>query len=83
MVIDILTPDEKLFSGEIESVTVPGINGRFQILENHAPIVSALAKGTVEIKRPGGELESFQIEQGFIEVLKNEVSLLVHTPKEI
>jgi len=82
MVIEILTPDEKLFSGEIESVTVPGINGKFQILENHAPIVSALAKGTVELKRPNGELQTFLIEQGFVEVLKNEVSLLVHTPKE-
>ncbi len=82
MLLDVLTPDEQLFSGEIESVMVPGINGNFQILENHAPIVSALGKGSVEIKRPGGELETFKIEQGFIEVLKNEVSLLVHTPKE-
>lgn len=82
MLLDVLTPDEKLFSGEIESVSVPGINGKFQILNNHAPIVSALAKGTVEIKRPDGELETFLIEQGFIEVLRNEVSLLVHTPKE-
>lgn len=82
MLLDVLTPDEKLFSGEIVSVSVPGINGKFQILNNHAPIVSALAKGTVEIKRPDGELETFLIEQGFIEVLRNEVSLLVHTPKE-
>ena len=82
MVLDVLTPDEQLFSGEITAVTVPGINGKFQILENHAPIVSALAKGNVEIKRADGQLETFLIEQGFIEVLQNEVSLLVHTPKE-
>lgn len=82
MLLDVLTPDEQLFSGEIESVIVPGINGKFQILENHAPIVSALGNGTVEIKKIGGELETFKIVQGFIEVLKNEVSLLVHTPKE-
>lgn len=82
MVLDVLTPDEQLFSGEIVAVTVPGINGKFQILENHAPIVSALGKGTVEVKKTDGEVQVFQIEQGFIEVLKNEVSLLVHTPQE-
>lgn len=81
MVLEVLTPDEKLFSGEIESVSVPGINGKFQILDNHAPIVSALTKGSVEIRKPNGESEKFLIEQGFVEVLKNEVSLLVHTPK--
>lgn len=83
MVLEVLTPDEQLFSGEIEAVSVPGINGKFQILENHAPIVSALSKGHVEIKQSNGELKTFEIEQGFIEVLKNEVSLLVHTPKEL
>lgn len=82
MVLDVLTPDERLFSGEITSVSVPGINGKFQILENHAPIVSALTKGTVEIRKTDGATETFLIEQGFIEVLKNEVSLLVHTPKQ-
>ena len=82
MVLDVLTPDEQLFSGEIKAVTVPGIKGKFQILENHAPIVSALSKGKVEIKKIDGQLETFVIEQGFIEVLQNEVSLLVHMPKE-
>ncbi|MBY5958343.1 ATP synthase F1 subunit epsilon [Membranicola marinus] len=82
MLLDVITPDEKLFSGEIESVTVPGINGQFQILNNHAPIVSALTKGRVQIKKSNGEMESFLIDQGFVELLQNEVSLLVHTPKE-
>ncbi len=82
MVLDVLTPDERLFSGEITSVSVPGINGKFQILEHHAPIVSALTKGVVEIRKSNGESETFQIEQGFVEVLRNEVSLLVHTPKK-
>lgn len=81
MVLEVLTPDEQLFSGEIQAVSVPGINGKFQILENHAPIVSALTHGNVEIKQVNGELKTFVIEQGFIEVLKNEVSLLVHIPK--
>ncbi|GAA5222367.1 ATP synthase F1 subunit epsilon [Membranihabitans marinus] len=79
MVIEVLTPEEKLFTGEITSVMVPGISGRFQILENHAPIVSALVKGDVELTLGTGEKQNFSIEKGFIEVLNNEVSLLVYT----
>jgi len=82
MVLEVLTPEKSLFSGEIEAVTVPGINGRFQILKNHAPIVSALVAGEVNIKTAGGEVERFMIDRGFIEVLRNEISLLVHTPLE-
>lgn len=79
MVIEVLTPAEKIFSGEISSVLVPGINGRFQILENHAPIVSALVEGQIDLTLASGEKKSFAITKGFIEVLNNEVSLLVHT----
>lgn len=79
MVIEVLTPEEKLFAGEISSVMVPGISGRFQILENHAPIVSALVKGEVELTLSAGEKQTFSIDKGFIEVLNNEVSLLVYT----
>ena len=82
MTIEVLTPGEKIFEGEITSILVPGVNGRFQILENHAPIVSALVAGTVDIKLSNGEEKKFSIEKGFIEVLNNEVSLLVHTPAE-
>ena len=49
MLLEIVTPEAVLFSGEIDSVAVPGINGEFQMLNNHAPIVSLLQKGTVKI----------------------------------
>ena len=77
MNITILTPDEAVFEGVITSVKVPGVGGQFEILNNHAPIVSALGEGSVRIIKDGGEKLTFTIEKGFIEVLRNEVSLLV------
>jgi len=49
MILEIVSPEAKLFSGEITSISVPGVDGRFQMLNNHAPIVSLLQKGTVNI----------------------------------
>lgn len=49
MILEIVTPEMVLYSGEVESVSVPGINGEFQMLNNHAPVVSLLVKGTVKI----------------------------------
>ena len=77
MNITVLSPDAQIFEGEITSVKVPGISGEFEVLRNHAPIVSALDKGRVRIIKSGGEDLKFTIEKGFIEVLNNEVSLLV------
>jgi F-type H+-transporting ATPase subunit epsilon len=61
MLLEIVTPEAVLFSGEIDSVAVPGINGEFQMLNNHAPIVSLLQKGTVKI------YGSIEIEEEFEE----------------
>ena len=76
MHLDILTPDKKLFSGEVISVLVPGAAGQFQVLNNHAPIISTLIKGKVKIKTKEGE-QSFDVNSGVIEVLKNNVVVLV------
>lgn len=73
----ILTPDKELFQGKITSVNVPAIDGRFEVLKGHAPIVAALGKGEVRYQLSKGEKRSIRIEQGFIEVLRDEVSLLV------
>lgn len=75
MHLDIITPDKKLFSGEVTSVLVPGTAGQFQVLNNHAPIISTLIKGKVVIKSSEGE-KSFDIKSGVIEVLKNNVVVL-------
>ena len=73
----ILTPDKELFQGKVTSVNVPAIDGRFEVLKGHAPIVAALGKGEVRYQLSKGEKRSIRIEQGFIEVLRDEVSLLV------
>jgi len=52
MILEIVSPEEKLFSGEVTSVTLPGVDGSFQILNHHAPIVSILEKGTIKIVAP-------------------------------
>lgn len=73
----ILTPEKELYSGSAKSVNVPGSKGRFQVLKGHAPIVSSLMEGTVTVTETSGEKKEFVIEQGFIEVLRNDVSVLV------
>ncbi len=77
MNISVLTPEKELYSGTINSISVPGVEGKFQVLRNHAPIVSALGEGGVTIKRADGKFITFTIERGFIEVLNNKVALLV------
>jgi F-type H+-transporting ATPase subunit epsilon len=70
--LKIVSPEKIEFSGEVESVKVPGTMGNFEILNNHAPIISTLQKGIVEYN--GNQLP---ILGGFVEVQKNEVSLCV------
>ena len=79
MNLTMLTPEKEIFNGSITSVKVPGINGQFEILKDHAAIVSALGKGEVRILNSKGEKVIFNINQGFIEVVNNEVSILVQS----
>lgn len=58
MILEIVSPEAKLFSGEITSVSLPGVDGHFQILNNHAPIVSILQKGNVKITASSFEFSS-------------------------
>ncbi|NRA47721.1 MAG: F0F1 ATP synthase subunit epsilon [Phaeodactylibacter sp.] len=67
MNITVLTPDRKVFSGPIASVKVPGTNGEFQVLNNHAPIVSSLEAGNVVITTDNGEYRFFDQETGTLE----------------
>jgi F-type H+-transporting ATPase subunit epsilon len=77
MHLTILSPEREIFTGAVKSVKVPGTNGAFEMLENHAPIVAALARGEVRIIQANGERTTFQITGGFVEMLQNEVALLV------
>lgn len=78
----VLSPDKEIFSGAVKSVQVPGEEGSFQMLENHAAIVSSLTKGVVNVVKANGEKISFNVDGGFVEMLNNEVSLLVSGVKE-
>ena len=73
----VLTPDKKIFEGVVSSVKVPGTSGIFEVLNGHAPIVSSLQRGEIKLTLEGGNNKTFSIEDGFIEVLYNDVSLLV------
>jgi F-type H+-transporting ATPase subunit epsilon len=73
----ILSPAQEIFSGDITSVTVPGVNGRFQVLKGHAALVSALTEGQVDVVVANGDRKTWTITGGFAEVLNNEVALLV------
>ena len=70
--LKIVSPEKIEFTGEVERVVVPGLQGQFDILNNHAPIISVLQKGTVIYDK-----EELPILGGFVEVQKNEVSLCI------
>ncbi len=76
MKIEIITPDKSIYSGEIRSVRVPGRKGSFQVLKDHAPIISTLEAGIVIIVDEQGNEVKFDITGGVIEVKKNRVILL-------
>lgn len=74
--LTIVSPEETLFDGEVMSVQVPGVLGRFEILENHAPIISSLTSGDIVYKTKS-ESSSLGINNGFVEVQNNKVMICV------
>ena len=79
MHIEIITPDTTVFQGEIAKVRVPGKKGSFQVLNDHAPIISTLEKGQVIMVSPSGEEKIYEINGGVIEVKNNNIILLIET----
>lgn len=77
MRVKITKPDTTLFDGEASLVQLPGTGGLFEILENHAPIVSALGKGTLRLVVDGGKEETFDIRGGVIKGQQNNLLILV------
>ncbi len=75
MQLDILTPELKVFSGEVDSIQLCGTNGKFEVLNNHTPMITSIIEGTVKIKTSTGKQE-FKLKSGIVEVLKNNVSVL-------
>ncbi len=81
MLLEIISPDRKLFSGEVISLRVPGSKGSFEILKNHAPIISSLEKGTISIRSEDGQNTTFEIDGGVIEAKKNKIIVLAENAK--
>ena len=76
MFLEILSAEENIFSGEVESVILPGSSGQFQILNNHAPIISSLKKGEI-IYKENSKDNTLAVNGGIVEVLDNKVSALI------
>ncbi|MDL2241400.1 F0F1 ATP synthase subunit epsilon [Bacteroidales bacterium OttesenSCG-928-L03] len=76
MRLDIISPEKKLYSGEAELVTLPGINGSFSLLDRHAPVISALVGGKLVYRAEGKDVE-LTISGGFIEMNHNVVTVCV------
>ena len=81
MKVEIITPDYKVFEGEIKSIRVPGKKGSFQVLKDHAPIISTLENGPVIIVDMAGKETVFEINGGVIEVRMNKIILLAESVK--
>ena len=81
MKIEIITPDKKIYDGEIKSVRVPGKKGSFQVLNDHAPIISTLEKGLVRMVDLANTEIIYEISGGVIEVKANKIILLADSVK--
>lgn len=79
MKLEIITPEKRLFDGSIKLVQVPGTKGSFEVLKNHAPIISTLTRGNIKVITEQGIEENFEILSGIIEVKANNISILAVT----
>lgn len=77
--LEIITPDKKVFEGEVTLIQLPGSKGSFTILNNHAPIISTLEAGTIKVKDTLGKEQFFKINGGVIEQLSNKLVVLVES----
>lgn len=82
MILDILTPDKKVFSGEIISVAVPGKKGSFEVLNFHASVISTLDNGKMRVKTKSAT-HDYMVKGGVIEVLQNKVVVLAEALEEL
>ena len=79
MNLEILTPEKKLFSGDVYGVQLPGTDGMFEVLEKHAPLVAAVKAGNLKVLKDkvAANTTHYTIQSGFVEVFNNKVTVLV------
>jgi len=85
MLLEILTPEKRVYSGEVQGVQLPGIQGLFEVLDKHAAMVSALGKGNIKVlhSAKNDAPKYFSINSGFVEILNNKTTVLVEGVKEL
>ena len=76
MILEIITPEKKVFKGEVTSVKFPGTAGEFEVLNSHAPIISTLKSGAIRVITADNNIEKFSINGGVIEMLNNKIIVL-------
>ncbi len=76
MDIQIITPDKTLFTGHTKLVQFPGLDGSFEVMNNHAPMISALRKGKIRLKHDNDQEALFEIKGGIVEILNNKMLVL-------
>lgn len=81
MTLEILTPETKLFSGDVYGIQLPGIEGSFEVLDKHAPLVAALGKGIIKVLKTKTDFHNYKIDSGFVEVINNKTIVLVEGTK--
>jgi F-type H+-transporting ATPase subunit epsilon len=81
MLLEIIAPDQELYAGEVDLVQVPGSRGSFEILKNHAPIISTLDKGIIKIVDQKGGVRFFEVDGGVIEAKNNKIIVLAENAK--
>lgn len=79
MQLEILSPEHKVYSGKVYGIQLPGLEGSFEILENHAPMIATLGKGKLKIIKDKNNSELYEITGGFVEVLNNTASVLIES----
>ena len=75
----IMTPGGKAFEGEVQSISLPGEKGRFQVLFGHAPILSTLVHGDVHVVDDAGKSTTYHVKAGFVEMVNNSLTLLAES----
>lgn len=76
MNIQIITPDKTIFSGEIKLAQFPGIDGSFEVMRKHAPMIAALKKGQIKLRTPDDKDHFYEISAGVLEVVKDKLLVL-------
>jgi len=82
MLLEIIAPDHQLYSGEVDLVQVPGSSGSFEILRNHAPIISTLDPGRIKIVEKNGAVLFFEVDGGVIESKNNKIIILAESARK-